>query len=82
MGNTFKFDKENIDVILRKIARWYDVHIFYMNEGLKNYHFKGTLPKYTNIQDVLRLLEQTTDIKFEIKGNTVIVKKDLARSGR
>jgi len=82
MGNTFKFDKENIDVILRKIARWYDVHIFYMNEGLKNYHFKGTLPKYTDIQDVLGLLEQTTDIKFEIKGNTVIVKKDLTRSDR
>ncbi len=82
MGNTFKFDKENIDVILRKIARWYDVHIFYMNESLKNYHFKGTLPKYTDIQDVLGLLEQTTDIKFEIKGNTVIVKKDLTRSDR
>ena len=49
MGNTFKFDKENIDVILRKIARWYNVHIFYMNENLKNYHFKGTKklrPKY------------------------------------
>lgn len=80
MGNTFKFDKENMDVILRKIARWYNVHIFYMNESLKNYHFKGTLPKYTDIQDVLGLLEQTTDIKFEIKGNTVIVTKDLTRS--
>ena len=82
MGNTFKFDKENIAVILRTIARWYDVHIFSMNESLKNYHFKGTLPKYTDIQDVLGLLEQTTDIKFEIKGNTVIVKKDLTRSDR
>lgn len=80
MGNTFKFDKENIDVILRKIARWYNVHIFYMNENLKNYHFKGTLPKYTDIHDVLELLEQTTNIKFEIKGNTVIVMQDLTRS--
>lgn len=82
MGDVFKFDKENIDVILRKLARWYDVHIFYTSESLKNYHFKGTLPKYTDIQDVLGLLEQTTDIKFEIKGNTVIVKKDLTRSDR
>ena len=51
-----------------------------MNENLKNYHFKGTLPKYTDIHDVLELLEQTTNIKFEIKGNTVIVMQDLTRS--
>lgn len=82
MGNVFKFDKENIDVILRKIARWYDVHIFYMNESVKNYHFKGTLPKYTNLSDVLGLLEQTTDIKFQIKGNTVVVMKDGARESK
>ena len=82
MGDVFKFDKENIDVILRKIARWYDVHIFYMNESVKNYHFKGTLPKYTNLSDVLGLLEQTTDIKFQIKGNTVVVMKDGARESK
>ena len=47
---------------------------------MKNYHFKGTLPKYTDIHDVLELLEQTTNIKFEIKGNTVIVMQDLTRA--
>ena len=75
MGDAFRFDKESLEVILRKLARWYDVEILYREEKLKNYHFKGKLPKYADIREVLDLLGETTSVDFEVKGKQVIVKE-------
>lgn len=73
MEENFRFEQENIDNILKRIARWYAVEIFYANPSLKEYHFTGYLPRYANISEVLGLLSLTTNIRFEVKGKTVVV---------
>lgn len=75
MNDNFRFESENMEEILKRISRWYVVDIFYTNHVVKTYHFSGYLPRYANIQDVLELLSLTTDVKFEVKGKTVVVGK-------
>lgn len=73
MNDNFRFESENIEEILKRIARWYVVDIFYANSAVKEYHFSGYLPRYADIKDVLELLSLTTNVQFEVKGKTVVV---------
>lgn len=66
----FKF----VDVV-RKLERWYDFEMFYMNEEVKQMRFRGVINKHEPIENMLRKLEKTTDIRFRIKGKTIIVEK-------
>lgn len=75
MKESFRFEQESIEEILKRLARWYVVDIFYTDPSLKDYHFTGYLPRYTNISEVLELLSYTTNIRFEVKDKTVIVLK-------
>ena len=70
----FVFEEENIERIMERLARWYNLNVFYANESGKNQLFNGVLTRFTEVEDILRVIEQTATVEFEIKGNTVIVK--------
>lgn len=40
---------------------------------MKQKRFTGSLPKYADISQVLKMIEMTTDIKFEIKEHTIMI---------
>ena len=69
----FVFDDQNLEVILRKVARWYDVEIFYKNEAVKSVVFKGNLPRYGKLPDLLKVLESGSGIRFSLKGRSLII---------
>lgn len=69
----FVFDQEPLDIVMQKIARWYDVEIAYENESLKKILFGGTLNKYSMISKVLSKLELTREVQFRIEGRKVTV---------
>lgn len=73
MQENFRFQSASIEEILKRLARWYNVEVFYVNQNVKNYHFTGYLPRYANIQEVLGLLSLTTNISFSVNGRTVMV---------
>lgn len=70
----FVFDEQPLEVILRKAARWYDVEISYENQDAKSIVFKGNLPRYGKLPELLKILESGSDIRFTLKGNRLIVK--------
>lgn len=70
----FVFDQESLESILERLGRWYDIQVFYTGESLKQHKFSGIINRYEEIKDVLRLIEQVAIVRFEIKGNTVVVK--------
>lgn len=70
----FIFERERLEDILTTLARWYDVNIFYQCSTVKDELFTGDLKKYENINEHLKMLEMTTDVKFEIHENTITVK--------
>ncbi len=76
MYENFRFKGGNIEDIMKKLARWYVVDVFYANQSVKDFHFTGFLPRYAKIEDVLELLSLTTkNIAFEVKGKSVWVRE-------
>ena len=73
MGDAFCFERERLEDIMKSVARWYGVEVFFTSEELKGYHFGGRVPKYADVGEALGLLELTTDVRFEVKGRTVTV---------
>jgi len=72
----FIFDEENLDDILRKLSRWYDINVFFQSEEVRSYQFSGKLPRFKNCNELLEMIEKTTDVQFTMKENrTVIVNK-------
>lgn len=69
----FVFENETLDYILKELSRWYDFEYFYQNPAVKDRLFGFRLRKYENISSILKLLEETKEVKFRIKGKTIIV---------
>ncbi len=59
-------------VLMRQIARWYDVEIVY--EGaIPKRSFGGEISRNTNASQVLKILEESK-VYFKIEGKKIIVK--------
>lgn len=71
-GN-FVFDDESLPVIMRQIARWYDVDIKYENTTANANFFGGTISRDKNIAQVLEILELTGSVHFKTVGRSVVV---------
>lgn len=68
----FRFNDENIQEIMQKIARWYDVDVTYEGDIPKE-GFTGAISTFSNISDVLDMLERTKIVHFKLEGRRVIV---------
>jgi len=72
----FVFDEDNLEDILKKLSRWYDLNVFFKSEEVRAYQFSGKLPRFKNCNELLEMIEKTTDVQFTMKENrTVIVNK-------
>jgi transmembrane sensor len=68
----FIFDNENIQQIMRKISRWYDVDVDYagnVDEG----DFGGTASRFNSISGILKSLELTGTVHFKVQGRRITV---------
>ena len=70
----YYFEELRLEDIMEKLSRWYGIHTFFMNPELKDIEFTGRLHRYEDIETVLRKFEQTRNIRFSLKENTVTVK--------
>jgi transmembrane sensor len=71
----FNFDSDNLERVMTRIARWYNIEPVYEDESLKQEIFAGTISSNKKISEVLKMLEETGGIAFEVKGNKVFVKR-------
>ncbi len=69
----FYFEDVDLETILDDMSRWYNVNIFYVNPALKVKKFSVEIKRYENINEILRRIEQTKRVKFEIKDRTINV---------
>lgn len=70
----FKFRDENIQSIMRKVSRWYDVEVIYRGE-IPQSGLEGTVSRYQDITQLLDMLQSTGLVKFSISKNKIIVSK-------
>ncbi|MHA4893344.1 FecR family protein [Pedobacter sp. PWIIR3] len=68
----FIFNGENLNSIMRKISRWYDVDITYANHN-PNLSYTGAVSRFKNITEVLKVLSLTGTVKFSVEERRITV---------
>ncbi|KQR66910.1 FecR family protein [Pedobacter sp. Leaf176] len=76
----FQFNDSELKIILNQLERWYDIKIDYANVPDKRYN--GMVPRKSRLSEVLKMLEKTGNIKFELKEGrrlTVLPQNNLTK---
>ena len=71
-----------LEEVLATLGRWYDVEFSYAPAELRDMHFTGHTEKYEDINVILNAIEKIVDVRFEINGRTITVKKQVEISSR
>lgn len=67
----FKFNKADIQTIMRQAARWYDVDIQYVDKVSAD-KFSGVLSRNVNLTQFLKILEYS-EVKTKVEDKTIVV---------
>ena len=70
----FRFRNENLQSVMRKISRWYNVEVSFQN-GLPDDTYSGAVTRYGDIRQILEIMEGSNNIHFTIKGRRIVVSK-------
>lgn len=70
----FKFD-ENLEAIMAKVAKWYNVEVVYQFKPDPAVVYAGKVSRAKNISSLLKIIEFDGDVHFKIEGRRVIVMK-------
>ncbi|WP_256011486.1 FecR family protein [Desertivirga xinjiangensis] len=70
----FRFSNENLQSVMRKISRWYNVDVVF-EKGLPEDTYSGAVTRHSNIRQVLEIMEGSNNIHFTIKERRIIVSK-------
>ncbi|KIC95908.1 FecR family protein [Flavihumibacter solisilvae] len=68
----FIFKGEDIQTIMRQLARWYNVDVEFEKEVKEKFYVK--MDRNTNVSNVFKILETTGGVHFKINGNKIMVK--------
>lgn len=68
------FENVTLDELMIKLGRWYDFEVFYQNKELRNLRFSGGIDKFADIENTIRLIEETNKVKISIKKKIIIVR--------
>ena len=71
----FRFLDMPLDELTVKLKRWYDVNFVFENEACKAYRFSGAVRKDVDFNEFIQLVETTTNVKFEIDGDNIVIKE-------
>ena len=68
------FDNKPLSFILDELGRWYSFEVFYTSERLKEIRFSLNIEKHKDISQVLKFVERTGKVRFDVNGDTIVVK--------
>jgi len=69
----FVFENADIKSIMRQLERWYDVDVTF-NGNITTEEFVGIISRNVNVSQILKMLEKTGTVRFEIEGKRILVK--------
>jgi transmembrane sensor len=70
--NSFHFQDDNIENIMKQLARWYNVDIVYEGKVFKKY--TGIISRDVKVSEIFHLLELSGGVKCSIDGKKIIVR--------
>ena len=75
VSGTYEYERMPLSDITRQLSRWYDVQFVYESTEFSNHPFTGVVKRDQSLEEVLSIIEKTTNIKFKISGRTIIIKR-------
>ena len=69
----FEFSNANLNEVMKRLARWYDFEYEFESDAAKDYHFTARIDNDQSISSILEMLEMTTDVKFEIRDQIIVI---------
>lgn len=72
----FRFNQEPLLHVMDKLSRWYSFDVSYEGgmEKYSEFTFGGFVPRSTPALVLLKLMEKTGEVRFEVSGKKVLVK--------
>lgn len=69
----FAFRDERLEDIMKVMARWYDIQVFWTHASCKDVVFTGKMYRYDDFSKILDLLGLASDVRFTVKGRAISV---------
>ena len=70
--NLFVFNNEEISEVMRKVSRWYDVEVEYL-DGMAGKRIGGSIPRFGKLEQLMEALKATGLLHYKMEGGTVVV---------
>lgn len=69
----FYFDGMPLDLLMKRLSRWYDIGYEFREEELKQLHFSGGFRKEETLGTILEIIQKITPVKFRMEDKTIVV---------
>ena len=71
----FVFENQNLLRIMQDLSRWYDFDYEFTDESLKTEEFMGSIPRYSEFNTAISILEKCGGIRFSIDDGKVQISR-------
>lgn len=65
----------SLDALMEQVGRLYDYDIEFINAQAKQLHFNGRMEKTATVNELLDIIQKTTNVKFTIKDRRILIEK-------
>jgi len=69
----FRFEDQRLEDLMRNIARWYDVKVFYQNPELKNKRLTGKLYRFEDFNVISNMMEKISGVEMKKNKDSVVI---------
>lgn len=69
----FYFENEKMDEVMAELAQWYGEEIV-VDRGIRTIPITGMISRYDNIDQALRMIEMTNNVKYTRSGGKIYIK--------
>lgn len=74
-NGVFAFDAQPLELVMTTLARWYLFKVSYEEPALKEIMYTGKVARHASIEEVLATFELMDEVRFDVRGKEIIVKK-------
>lgn len=75
IDGVFTFENENIIEVMRKVSRWYDLEVSFSSTDILKETFTGSFSRSSNIDNVIKVLKESSGLNFKKTENKIIISK-------
>ena len=71
----FRFDAMPLEQLMSRLSRWFDISYEFKDESLKKVRFTGGFRKYDDINRIMSMIGEITNVSFKITDNKIVINK-------